>query len=119
MFLAKCLLEVIQHQLEFLNISHTKLGHVLLELFFLIVNFVFQFNYPLSQSQLRCNGTLKGDVDANWELKIIKADIWAVNPLINECVDDFNIKERTVFEDLRLLLTLDQLLKSILTKFFI
>lgn len=67
-----------QHQLEVLNISHIELGYVLLELVFLIVNFVLQLNYLLSQSQLRSNGALEGDADANWELKMIKAKVWVV-----------------------------------------
>ena len=36
--------------------------------------------------------------------------------LINEGVDDFNIKEREVIEDFCLLLALDQLLKSVIAK---
>ena len=59
---------------------------------------------------------MERDAEANWELKIIKTEVWAVKPLINECVDDFNIKERKVIEDLCLLLALDQLLKSIIAK---
>ena len=59
---------------------------------------------------------MEGDAEANGKLKIIKANIWAVKPLINECVDDFNIKERKVIEDLCLLLALDQLLKSVIAK---
>ena len=62
---------------------------------------------------------MEGDAEANRKLKIIKGDIWAVKPLINECVDDFNIKERKVIEDLCLLLSLDQLLKSVICKIFI
>ena len=108
-----------QHQLEVLNISHTELGHVLLELIFLIVNFVLQFNYPLSQSQLRSNGTLKGDADANWELKIIKAEIRVVKPLINELVQNVHIEEGQIIEDLCLLLALNKLLKSIITTLII
>ena len=113
MFLAKCLLEVIQHQFEFLDISHTELGHVLLELFLLIVNLGFQFNNLLSQSQLRSNGTLKGDADANWELKIIKTETLIVKPFINESIQNVDVKEGQIIEDLRLLLALYQLLKSI------
>ena len=75
-----------QHHFEVLDISHTELGHVLLELFLLIVNLVFQFNTLLSQSQLRSNGTLERDADANWELKIIKAEIRVVKPLTNEVI---------------------------------
>ena len=92
---------------------------MLLELFLLIVNFVFQFDNLLSQSQLRSNGALKGDADANGELKIIKAEVLIVEPFINEIVQDVHIKEGQIIEDLRLLLALDQLLKSIIAKFFI
>ena len=59
---------------------------------------------------------MEGDAEANGKLKIIKADIWAIKPLINECVDDFNIKERKVIEDFCLLLALDQLLKSVIAR---
>ena len=59
---------------------------------------------------------MEGDAEANGKLKIIKANIGAVKPLINECVDDFNIKERKVIEDFCLLLSLDQLLKSVIAK---
>ena len=40
-FLVKRLLEVIEHHLEFLDINHTQLGHMLLELFLLEINLVF------------------------------------------------------------------------------
>ena len=60
---------------------------------------------------------MKGDTDANGELKIIKAEILIVEPFINEIVQDIHIEEGQIIEDLRLLLALDQLLQSILTKF--
>ena len=59
---------------------------------------------------------MEGDTEANGKLKIIKANIWAIKPLINELVYDFNIKERKVIEYLCLLLALDQLLKSVIAK---
>ena len=62
---------------------------------------------------------MEGHVDANGKLKIIKAEILIVEPFINEIVQDVHIKEGQIIEDLRLLLALDQLLKGILTKFFI
>ena len=108
-----------QHLLEVLNISHAELGHVLLELSLLIVNFVLQFNNFLSQSQLICNGSMEGDTDANWKLKIIDAEARIFKPLINEVVQDVHIKEGQVIEDLRLLLALYQQLKSIITKIFV
>ena len=80
---------------------------------------MLQFNDSLSQSQLRSNGALKGDADANGELKIIKAEILIVEPFINEIVQDVHIEEGQIIEDLRLLLALDQLLESIIAKFFI
>ena len=92
---------------------------MLLELFLLEINLVFQFNNSLGHSQLRSNCSLEGDADANGELKIIKAEILIVEPFINEIVQDVHIKEGQIIEDLRLLLALDQLLQSILTKFFI
>ena len=69
---------------------------MLLELSLFIIDLMLQLNNFLSKSQLRSNGSMEGDAEANGKLKIIKADIWAVKPLINECVDDFNIKERKV-----------------------
>ena len=85
----------------------------------LIVNFGLQFDNLLSQSQLRSNGALKGDADANWELKIIKAKIGVVKPLLNEVVQDVHIEEGQIIEDLRLLLALYQLLKSIISTIII
>ena len=102
-----------------MDISHTELGHVLLELFLLIVNLVFQFNTLLSQSQLRSNGTLRGDTDANWKLKIIKTKILIVKPFIDESIQNVDVKEGQIIEDLRLLLALYQLLQSIVTKLII
>ena len=92
---------------------------MLLELFHLKVNLVLQFNNSLGQSQLRSNCALEGDADANGKLKIIKAEILIVEPFINEIVQDVHIKEGQIIEDLRLLLALDQLLESIIAKFFI
>ena len=119
MLLAKRLLEVIQHQLELLNISHTKLGHMLLELFFLKINFVFEFDDLFSQSHLRSNGTLECDTDANRKLMIIKTEIWVVKPFINEVIQYGYVEEGQIIEDLYLLLALYQLFKSILTKLVI
>ena len=79
---------------------------MLLELLFLKVNLVLQFNNSLSQSQLRSNCALEGDADANRELKIIKAEIGVVKPLINEIVQDSHIEKGQIIEDLRLLLLL-------------
>ena len=56
------------------------------------------------------------EAEANWELKIIKTEVWAVKPLINELLHDLHIKEGMIIEDFCLLLALDQLLKSIITK---
>ena len=66
---------------------------MLLELFLLKINLVLQFNNSLSQSQLRSNCALKGDADANWELKIIKAEIGVVKPLINEVMQNVYVEE--------------------------
>ena len=62
---------------------------------------------------------MERDAEANWELKIIKTEVWAVKPLINELVQDLHIKEGKIIEDFRLLLALYQLLKSIITKIVI
>ena len=59
---------------------------------------------------------MEGDAEANWKLKIIKTEVWVVKPLINEVIQDFHIKEGQIVEDLRLLLALYQLLKSIIAK---
>ena len=59
---------------------------------------------------------MEGDAEANGELQIVKTEVWAIKPLINELVDDFNIKERKVIEDFCLLLALYQLLKSVIAK---
>ena len=56
---------------------------------------------------------MEGDAEANWELKIIKTEIWAVKPLINKLVQDLHIKEGKIIEDFRLLLALYKQLKSI------
>ena len=88
----ECFLELMHHDLEVLNVFNIEVGHVLLELRLLIVNLVLQFNNPLSQSQLRSNGTLERDTDANWELKIIKAEIRVVKPFINEVIQNIHIK---------------------------
>ena len=50
MFLEKGFLELVQHSLEVLDILHAELCHVLLELSFLIVDLLLQFNNALSQS---------------------------------------------------------------------
>ena len=75
-----------QHLLEGLNIFHAEFGHILLELSLLIVNFVLQLDDLLSQGQLICNGSVEGDADVNWQLKIINAYARVVKPLINEIV---------------------------------
>lgn len=62
---------------------------------------------------------MKGDTNANGELKIIKTEILIVEPLINEIVQDIHIEEGQIIEDLRLFLALDQLLERIIAKFFI
>ena len=62
---------------------------------------------------------MEGDAEANWELKIIKTVVWAVEPLINEIIQNVHIEEGQIIEDLRLLLALDQLLESIISKFLI
>ena len=48
MFLYKGFLELVQHNLEVFHILHAELGHVLLELSFLIVDLLLQFNDSLS-----------------------------------------------------------------------
>ena len=107
------------HLLQALNISHAELGHVPLELRFLIVNLVLQFDDLLSQSQLICNGTVERDTDANWKLKIIDAGAWFVKPFINVGIQNVDVKEGQIVEDLRLFLALYQQLKSIITKLII
>lgn len=59
---------------------------------------------------------MEGDAEATWELKIIKTEVWAVKPLINELVQDVHIEKRKIVEDLSLLLALYQKLESIVTK---
>ena len=66
---------------------------MLLELSLFIVNFVIQLNNLLCKSQLRSNGSMEGDTEANWELKIIKTEVWPVKPLINKLVQNLHIKE--------------------------
>ena len=66
---------------------------MLLELFLFKINLVLQFNDSLSQSQLRSNGALEGDTDANGELKVIKVELLIVEPFINESVQDVHIEE--------------------------
>ena len=90
---------------------------MLLELFLLEVYLSLQFNYALSQSKLRSNGALESNADANGELKVIKAEILIIKPLINEVPQNVYIKEGQIVEDLRLLLALDQLLQSIFTNY--
>ena len=48
--LEKGFFELVKHDLEVLNILHAELGHMLLELSFLIVDLVLQFNSALSKS---------------------------------------------------------------------
>ena len=93
------LLELMQHDLEVLDIFHVELGDVLLELNLFIINLVLQLNNSLCKSQLRSNGSMEGDTEANWELKIIKTEVWATEPLINELVQDLHIKEGKIIED--------------------
>ena len=59
---------------------------------------------------------MERDAEANWEMKIIKTEVWAVKPLINKLVQDLHIKEGKIIEDLRLSLALYQLLKSIIAR---
>ena len=62
---------------------------------------------------------MEGNSEANGKLRIVKAEIWGVKPLINEVMDDCHIKERQIIEDLCFFLALDQLLKSVICKIFI
>ena len=103
------------HGLQVLSVFNVELGHVLLELSLFIINLVLQLNNFLSKSQLRSNGAMEGDAQANGKLQIIKAEIGGVKPFINEVLQYFHIKERQIIEDFRLLLALNQLLKSIIT----
>ena len=41
---------------------------MLLELSFLIINLVLELNDSLSKSQLRSNGAIEGDIEANGKL---------------------------------------------------
>ena len=66
---------------------------MLLELFLLEVDLSLQFYYALSQSNLRSNGALESDADANGKLKVIKAEILIIKPLINEVLQNVYIKE--------------------------
>ena len=50
MLLVKGFFELVQHDLEVFDILHAELGHMLLELSFLIVDLVLQFNNALSKS---------------------------------------------------------------------
>ena len=47
---------------------------------------------------------MEGGAEANGELKIIKTEVWAIKPFVNELVQDVHIKEGKIIEDLRLLL---------------
>ena len=89
---------------------------MLLELSLFIIDLMLQLNNFLSKSQLRSNGSMEGDVEANWKLKIIKTDIWAIKPVIDELVQNLNIEEAKIIEDFRLLLALNQQLKSVIGK---
>ena len=62
---------------------------------------------------------MEGDTDSNWKLKVVDVDAGVFKPLINEVVQDVRIEEEQIIEDLRLLLALYQLLKSIITKLII
>lgn len=84
-----------------------------------MVNLVLQFDDLLSQSQLIYNGSMEGDTDANWKLKIIDVEAWVVKPFINEVIQNIHIKEGQIVEDLRLLFALYQQLKSIIAKIFV
>ena len=70
----------------------------------------------LSQGQFTSNGSMEGDADVHWKLKIINTDALVIKPFIDEVVQYVNIKEGQIIEDLRLLLALDQLLKSVIAK---
>ena len=61
MFLVKCFLELMQHDLEVLDVSYAELGHMLLELSLFIVDLVLQLNNSLCKSQFRSNGAMEGD----------------------------------------------------------
>ena len=74
-FLVECLVELMHHDLEVLNVFNIELGHVLLELSLFIINLVLQLNNFLCKSQLRSNGSMERDAEANRELKIIKTEI--------------------------------------------
>ena len=52
-------------------------------------------------------------------MQIFKADVWRVKPLVNEVVDDGDIKERQIIEDFCFFFALDELLKSVICKIFI
>ena len=114
--LVKGFFELVQHDLEVFDILHVELGHMLLELRLFTVNLVLQFNDFLSKSQLRSNGTMEGDAEANGELQIIKTEVWAIKPFINELVKDVHIEEGKIIEDFSLLLALNQHLKSVIGK---
>ena len=107
-----------QHLLEALNIIHAELCHVLLELCLLKINFVLHLDNLLSQGELISNGSVEGDADVNWQLKIINAEARVIKLFVDEVVHNIHIKEGQIVEDLRLLLALDQQLKGIITKIF-
>ena len=108
-----------QHLLEDLNICHTELGHVLLEMSLLIVILVLELDNLLSQGQLISNGSMECDADVHRKLEIINTDALVIEPFIDEVIQNINIKEGQIVEDLCLLLALDKHLKSIITKIFI
>ena len=82
-----------QRFLEALNISHTELGHVLLEVSFPIINFVLELNYLWIHDQLIGNTSVKCDADVHRELKIINTNGLIIKPRVDEVVQDVNIKE--------------------------
>ena len=49
---------------------------------------------------------MEGDAEANGELQIIKTEVWAIKPFINELVQDLHIEEGKIIEDFRLLFAL-------------
>ena len=59
---------------------------------------------------------MEGDAEANGELQIIKTEVWAIKPFVNELVQDVHIEEGKIIEDFRLLLALYYKLKSIISK---
>ena len=62
---------------------------------------------------------MEGDVDVHRELKIINTDVLVVKPLIDEVIENINIKEWQIIENFSFLLALDKHFQSIISKIFI